>query len=341
MKRKVIPHLISIIVILILIVLGISSTASAPKSNTIEVTWDDALTTGVTRITNDGLPKSWVRASPDGTKLMYTEGSSRPGLWQIMFLRDASNPAKTPLVGENAYSPSWYSDNNQFVYISQEAGSGRLVRSSVNSGGRTYISRAAVGQAGDDTPSVRNGIIVFTAIASSGRMEIATIKENGTETTFLGEGRSPSWHPTLDKLIFIRYTPPAQTTATQFTSGGDIYEMDIRSGQVTQIYSDPEFFCYEPSYSPDGKKVLFTKGTVVRTKGTLTIGKNSKGTVSDETVRRHIFVMNVDGTNVSPVSSGNASVISPSWGKNGEVFCLVGSGSNRNYEIFKMRIRGE
>jgi len=336
MKGKILSLLITLIAVSVLFA-SCSILGSALRSKVaVEVSWDEALTTGVTRITNDGLPKSWVRVSPDGNKLLYTEGSARAGLWQIMYLRDANNPAKTPLVGENAYSPSWYTDNNQFVYISQEAGSGRLVRSSVNSGGRTYISRSAVGQSGDDTPSIRNGIIVFTAISSSGRLEIATIKENGTETTFLGEGRSPSWHPTQDKIIFIR------NVNNPLLSGGDIFEMDIRSGQVTQIYSDPKFFCYEPSYSPDGRRVLFTKGTTVRTRGTVsTGGRNVKGTVSDETVRRHIFVMTVDGANVSPVSSGNASVISPSWGRDGEVFCLVGSGSNRNYEIFKMRIRGE
>jgi len=313
---------------------------SSRGGSSVDVAWDEGLTTGVTRITNDGLPKNWVRVSPDGTKLLYTEGSARSGLWQIMYLRDANNPAKTPLVGEDAYAPTWYEDSNRFLHISREAGTGRLVRSNVTGGGRTYISRAPIGQLGDDTPSVKNGIIVFTAI-NNNSLQIATIRENGTETTFLGEGRSPSWHPTQDKIIFIRNTNPN----TPYATGGEIFEMDIRSGQVTQIYTDPEFLCYEPSYSPDGRRILFTKGTLIRARGTQIMnsvfgGKNRR-TISDETVRRHVFVMNVDGSNVSPVSTGNASVISPSWGRNGELFCLVGmpSGNTWVYEIYKLRIR--
>jgi Tol biopolymer transport system component len=337
MKRKMVPHLITVIAVVTMLVLGLASAEmSNTKKDSVDVAWDEGRITGVTRITNDGLSKNWVRVSPDGTKLLYTE-ASRAGYWQIVYLRDANNPAKTPLVGEVAFSPSWYEDSNRFLYVSHEAGAGRLVRSSVSGGGKTYISRAPIGQHGDDFPLIKDGLIVFTAYEGS-RLAIVTVKENGTETTFLGEGRSPSWHPHENKLLFIRN----ESNPTSF--GGDIFELDVRSGQFTQIYSDPKFLCYEPSYSPDGKKILFTKGTAVRTTGTRTttniIGLiTNKRTISDETIKRHIFVMNADGTNVSPVSSGNATVISPSWGANGEVFCLVSVG--KGFEIYKLRIRGD
>jgi len=343
MKKKIVPHLISIIAVVTLLVLGVASETMptainmpAGKNDSVSVSWDEGKTFGVTRITNDGLPKNWVRVSPDGTKLLYTE-ASKAGNWQIVYLRDANNPAKTPLVGEIAFSPSWFEDSNRFLYVSFEGGSGRLVRSSTSGAGKTYISRAPIGQNGDDLPSIKNGLIVFTAIDGK-QLKIATVKENGTETTFIGEGRSPSWHPKEDKILFIRNTDPKYTNIN--FPGGDIFELDVKSGQFTQIYSDPQFWCYEPSYSPDGKRILFTKGTAVRTTGTQTttniLGTNKK-TVSDETIKRHIFIMNVDGTNVSPVSSGNATVISPSWGQNGEIFCLVSIG--KGFEIYKMRIR--
>jgi Tol biopolymer transport system component len=342
MKRKIVLWLATIIsaVALVIVVSACGSLFGAKGGDTVDVTWDPGITTGVTRITSDGLRKGWVRVSPDGTRLLYTE-ASRADNWQIVYLRDANNPAKTPMVGEVSYSPSWYEDSGRFVYVSYESGKGRLVRSSVSGGGKTYISNSVLGQSGDDTPSVRNGIIVFTARHETG-YQIATIKENGTETTIIGDGRMPSWHPTEDKLVFIKPDPDPKY---RYNVGGDIYEMDINSGQITQLYRDPDHFCYEPSYSPDGRRILFTKGTAVRTTGTIT-ARNFLGlitkqkTVSDETTKRHVFVMNVDGTNVSVVSSGGANVISPSWGANGEVFCLVGM-PNKQYEIYKLRLRGE
>jgi len=348
MKKKNVPHLISIIAVVILLILAVASESmptaiSLPtaKNDAVSVSWDEGKTFGVTRITNDGLPKNWVRVSPDGTKLLYTE-ASKAGNWQIVYLRDANNPAKTPLVAEIAFSPSWYEDSNRFLYVSYENGTGRLVRSNTSGGGKTYISRAPIGQNGDDLPSIKNGLIVFTAIDGK-QLKIATVKENGTETTFIGEGRSPSWHPKEDKILFIRSgSDPNQQQNNAYYYGGDIFELDVKSGQFTQIYSDPQFYCYEPSYSPDGKRILFTKGTFVRTTGTRIttniLGSNKK-TISDETIKRHIYIMNADGTNVSPISSGNATVISPSWGQNGEIFCLVSIGNG--FEIYKMRIRGD
>jgi Tol biopolymer transport system component len=328
MKRKIVPHLITAIAAVTLLVLGIASTATTTTGKTKEadVTWNEGMTIGVTRITNDNIAKNWVRVSPDGTKILYTEAAPSGNL-QIVYLRDANNPAKTPLIGEIAWQPSWYEDSNRFIYVSYESGAGRLVRSNVSGGGKTYISRAPIGQNGDAVPSVKNGIIAFTAIENN-RYTIATVKENGTEATFLVEGRSPSWHPEENKIVYIK------NEKDPFNYGGDIYELDPQTGQFSQIYSDPKYYCYEPSYSPDGKKILFAKGTAVRATGT-----NSKTTVSYEITKRHIFIMNADGTNVSPVSSGNATVTSPSWGLNGEIFCLVSIG--KAYEIYKLRIKGD
>jgi len=339
MKFKVIPIIvISIITVTVLCSCAglFANLGGGKKGGDVVVTWDEGLTSGVTRITNDGTVKGSVKASPDGTKLLYTE-HGKGGNYQVMYLRDASNPAKTPLIGEVSYSPTWYADSNQFIYVSYENNAGRLVRSNVSSGGRTYISRAPIGDIGDNHPSIKNGVITFTAFGSSGVPQIATVKENGTESTFLGEGRNPSWHPTQDKLIFIK--PRIASNGTTRLPGGDIYEMDIKSGQVTQIYSDTGGICFEPSYSPDGGRILFTKN-VVAIGGTRTVSNLFGGSTTEsvDTYQRHIFVMNADGTNVSPVSSGNASVNSPSWGKNGEVFCLVGL-PGKAFEIYKLRIR--
>jgi Tol biopolymer transport system component len=333
MKKKIMMHLVTLLAITALVILDVSSGTMQKNSKTdVEISWDEGLTSGVTRITNDKLYKNWVKASPDGTKLLYTE-ASKSGNWTIMYLRDANNPSKTPLIGEIAYSPSWYEDSTRFLYISYEGGSGRLVRSSVTGGGKTYISRTAIGD-GDDTPIIRDGMIVCTSWVNN-QWQIVIVKENGTEPTFLGEGRSPSWHPTEDKIVFIK------NTNDPGNSGGDIYEMDMNSGQITQVYSDPQGLCYSPSFSPDGRRILFVKETGVRRTGTVTLknplGSNRKA-ISYETQKTHVFVMNSDGTNVSPISGGTGSVSSPCWGKDGEIFCLVGIAGQAR-EIYKLRIR--
>ena len=286
---------------------------SAPRA---EVIWAEGLTTVVTQITNDGLMKNRIAVSPDGTKLLYTEAVARDGrgnwIWNIMFLRNAASPAKTPLITDFAYNPSWYEDSSRYLYISYEGGAGRIMRSNVAGGGRTYITHSSIGDS-DDMPVIKNGLIVCS-VWKSGRWQLVTVRENGAEPTFIGDGMSPSWHPSQNKIVFTR--------------DGNIYEMTLDNFfQSTQLYSDPQFACYTPSYSPDGRRILFAKSAVGRTNA------------ASQSNQRHIYVMNADGADVSPLSSGNATVFSPSWGQNGDIFCIVAGIGNVRGEIYRLRLR--
>jgi len=324
--------------IMAVIITGFIACGTTITTTTTTISWDAGLTTGVTRITEDGIPKNSLSVSPDGTKLLYSESSK--GTWNIVYLRDANNPAKTPLISDGAFDPSWYPDNSQFLYISYEGEKGRIVRSSVTGGSRVYITRNPIGDS-DRYPSIKNGLIVCASL-TNGKWQLVTVKENGTEPTFLGEGHSPSWHPTQNKIVFIK--------------SGDILEMDMSPnnlGQVTVIYSDPKFACYKPSYSSDGKKILFTMGTYAKATSIATTEKKTSffdGIFSSvfsskskkenivEVERTNLFVINVDGSNrTASLNAGTASVSSPCWGKNNEIFCLVDTGKGN--EIYKLRLK--
>ena len=324
MKREVFIRLSMLNAMVVAAILAMACVTT--KEAEPEVRWDEGLTTGVTRITNDGTIKDSVSVSPDGTKLLYTEATHRDRngrwAWNIIFLRDARNPAKTPLVTDFAFAPAWYNDNTRFLYVSWENGAGRIMRSTVSGGGRTYITRTPVGDS-DNSPAIKDGIIICSVWMNQ-RWQLVGMRENGTEPTFVGEGRSPSWHPTQNKFLFVR--------------DGNVCEMDIDAGyQVTQLYADPNFACFQPSYSPDGKKILFAKNTVTRANMYVSTRGSRNETIPEEVLRTHIFVMEADGTFVSPISSGRASVYSPSWGQNGEIFCLVEIGSGS--EIYRLLLR--
>jgi TolB protein len=310
--------------------------ASNPQTSGGAITYDTALLTGVSVITDDKLSKDWVKASPDGTKLLYCESSkvvSRSDLtevgynyWNIMFLRDANIAAKTPLITDYAYAPAWYENNTGFIYVVNEGGSSKLVRSSISGGGKTYITRNPIGK-NDARPVIRNGVILCDT-EMNGKRQIVSLLENGTGVTILGEGYSPSWHPFENRFIFIR--------------NGDLYEMDLEMNQVTQIYSDNSYACAMPSYSSNGEIILFQKGAVQKVVGTreeksgflggLFGGKKKTTEVSEEN-RWHIFTIKKDGTNLSQLTNGNVDVYSPCWGKDNEIYFV--SNSNGNTEIWK------
>jgi TolB protein len=303
------------------------------------MSYDTALLAGVSVITDDKLSKDWVKVSPDGTKLLYCESdkvvspSDLSGTdynyWNIMLLRDVSVAAKTPLVTDYAYAPAWYENNTSFIYVVNEGGSSKLIRSSIAGGGKTYITRNPIGK-NDARPAIRNGIILCDT-EMNGKRQIVSLKEDGTEVTILGEGYYPSWHPFESKFVFIR--------------NGNIYEMDLETAQVTQIYSDNQYACVMPSYSPSGDLILFQKGAVQKVVGTQEESKGGflaflrpkkKNKVVGEEGRWHLFTIKTNGTNLSQLTSGNVDVYSPCWSKENEIYFI--SNSNGSTEIWKARV---
>jgi len=293
------------------------------KVTTVDVFWDTSLLQNVTRITDDGLQKFYPRVSSNGKMMLYSELSSKEQ-YNIILLRDVTVPAKTPLVSGDAYSPAWYGNNNNYVFVISEKGDNRIVRSAITGAGRTYVTRNPVGRF-DSRPSVRGEEILFDT-DTGGKRQIVSMKDNGTEITFLGDGEAPSWHPTLLKFLFVR--------------DGDIYEMDMASIQVTQLFSDPNYKCAFPSYSANGQYILFQKGTEQKTTGTVTkkiggiLSKSKSITATSN--RWQIFVMKADGTNLSTVTVGDVDSYHPSWDINGFIYFV--SNASGKHEIYRARI---
>ena len=311
---------------------------SAPVDQNV-VFWDTALLQSVTRITDDGLWKDYAKVSPDGTRLLYCESTKtvqRTDLggyyayWNIFMLRDVNVAAKTPLINDYAYAPAWYENNTNFLYVISEGGQWKLVRSSTAGGGRTFVTRNPVARY-DFRPTIRNGVILCDSSPSStvendDSRQIYSMRENGTEVTILGQGHSPAWHPTEPKFVFIRKD--------------DVYEMDLATTQVTLLFSDQKYKCALPSYSWDGKYILFQKGAVQKVTGTAAnkVGGFFKkiGNVVTEESRWHIFIMKADGSELSPLTSGNVDVYSPSMDMNNTVY-FVANATGKT-EIYRARV---
>jgi len=315
------------LLIAVIVMGGCASLFGNKKVVTVDVFWDTSLLQNVTRLTDDGLLKRWPKVSPDGIKMLYNEQNTK-GQWNIILLRDVTVPAKTPLISssDNAWNPAWYANSNNFVYVSTERGDNRIIRSAIAGGGRTYITRNPVGRL-DDRPSVRGEAILFDT-DTGGKRQIVSMKDNGTEITFLGDGYTPSWHPTQPKFLFVR--------------DGKIYEMDLASIQATELYADsnPNLYCDMPSYSPDGQYILFQKRTDLRTTGTATqkVGGAWARTfaVTGGVERWQIFTMKADGTNLSAVTLGEVDSYHPSWDVNGFMYFV--SNASGKTEVYRARV---
>ena len=294
--------------------------------------WDSSVMTNVTKVTDDGLSKQWARISPDGSKLLYCESNrtiSRSDSyyhqnWDIVLLRNPAVPSKTALVNGYALAPGWSDNNTNYFYIAYEDGNTRIIRSSASGGGKTYVTRTPIGS-NDNRPDNREGIIICDTWMN-GRRQLVSLRENGTEITFLGDGEQPSWHPKENKIVFIRNVSSSNELKA-------VYEMDLSSAQVTEIYRDPNNYnCRGPSYSADGRYILFQKGAEVRTTGS---SKNNNETIVISRNKWQIFIMNADGSGLTTLTSGNVDAFSPSMDVNGWLYFIADTGKT---EIFRSRV---
>jgi Tol biopolymer transport system component len=95
-----------------------------------------------------------------------------------------------------------------------------------------------------------------------------------------------------------------------YIKDGSVVEMNMENNQVTQIYSaatDRNWkiieACSQPSYSRDGKYIMFAKGAntfiTATTKTFLSSIKNLITKQRVETERQHLFLMNANGTGLT------------------------------------------
>lgn len=319
-------------------VIAFSMTAfSCVSTDEVQVSYDKSVLQNVSKVTDDGLSKVELAVSPDGNQLLYVEINKSVRSYitnmrdrnsgnyydcQMYLLRDISRPSKTLLGLTFSYDPAWNKSGKEFVFTALENNQFKLVRANIEGGRKTYITRTPIGNE-DGEPDIKNNVILcHTKI--NGKWQIVTLNYDGTEITLVCEGYSPKWHPTENKFVFIR--------------DGGIFEMDLDLNQATEIYKDADFPCYKPSYSKDGKYILFEQLTPVNAKGTMTSSLTKRiVSIANSRTNFHLYLISSDGMNKTQLTSGSVDAYSPVWGADNTIFFI--SAANNKTDIWKAKVQ--
>lgn len=319
-------------------VIAFSMTAfSCVSTNEVQISYDKSVLQNVSKVTDDGTAKTDIAVSPDGNQLLYVEINKSVRSYitnmrdrnsgnyydcQMYLLRDISRPSKTPLGLTFSYDPAWNKSGKEFVFTALENNQFKLVRANIEGGRKTYITRTPIGNE-DGEPDIKNNVILcHTKI--NGKWQIVTLNYDGTEITLVCEGYSPKWHPTENKFVFIR--------------DGGIFEMDLDLNQATEIYKDADFPCYKPSYSKDGKYILFEQLTPVNAKGTMTSSLTKRiVSIANSRTNFHLYLISSDGMNKMQLTSGSVDAYSPVWGADNTIFFI--SAANNKTDIWKAKVQ--
>lgn len=109
------------------------------------------------------------------------------------------------------------------------------------------------------------------------------------------------------------------------TGRGEIYTINVETGQETLILSDPDKGFSSPAISPDGK-TLTVVGTTLATEA--------------RTENLDIYTIRLDGTNLTQLTFHPGHDVSPIWGPDGkELYFLAQRGnSDGSWDVWKMEI---
>jgi hypothetical protein len=174
-----------------------------------------------------------------------------------------------------------------------------------------------------------DGSRIAFASDRTGHLEIHVMPAEGGQATALTEGSAesydPAWSPDGTRIAF----------ASNRTGNGDIYVMDADGGNVTRLTgpntSAPftsRRFEGSPAWSPDGLRIAF-----VADLGDATDVPESGGNVE-------IFVMDADGSNVTPVTNNPEGDWDPAWSPDGSRIAFHGSRGETSSEIYVVRPDG-
>ena len=211
-------------------------------------------------------------------------------LGQVWIMNDDGTGAVQLTFTETNDMPSWAPDGKRVLYSSQGSAPGIY---SMNPDG-TAVTRITIPPAGAvDLQPVALGKRVAFRRDAGGTRTIYAVNIDGTGLIQLTRGPLDGEFgasPRGDKLAFA--------SATGASFGLDIYLLDVATGGITQLTYSPSLYKAGISFSPDGKQIAFTRG--------------------DPGVPEMIFVMKIDGTQVTRVSQTNDYDFLPRWSPDGK-----------------------
>jgi Tol biopolymer transport system component len=247
---------------------------------------------GQARVTNNNFCDSLPALSQDGNKIAFL--SWREGSESRIYVIDSDGNNEVKLTNTDAmnYQPAWSPDGTKIAYLAKVNGHNQIF--TMNSNGTDQHQITYSGDNGNPTWSPDGTKIAY----ESG--DICIIDQDGNNLrciTNIGFCLNPAWSPDGSKIAYQTVWGTAVGWVWY-----QIQTVNIDGTQTSTVYNR-----VSPgpiSWSPDSKRIAFTSNLISN---------------------YSINVINIDGTNLTRLTTGDSVDLSPSWSSSDGVAPVIAS----------------
>lgn len=158
--------------------------------------------------------------------------------------------------------------------------------------------------------------LVYSSLSDrTGQWQMVVIDvANPTTKRYIGHGLFPQWSPKDNTILYQR----ARERGTRWFSVWTI-ELDDRgeAGSPTEIVWSSAYACITPSWSPDGKAVVFC-----------TVTNPEADTQGDRPAQSDVWIAKADGSGRTKMTRGKFANLQPAWSGDNAIYFVSNRATN-------------
>lgn len=158
--------------------------------------------------------------------------------------------------------------------------------------------------------------LVYSSLSDrTGQWQLVVIDvANPTTKRYIGHGLFPQWSPKDNTILYQR----ARERGTRWFSVWTV-ELDDRgeAGSPTEVVWSSEFACITPSWSPDGKAVVFC-----------TVMNPDADTQGDRPAQSDVWIAKADGSGRTKMTRGRFANLQPVWSGDNAIYFVSNRAAN-------------